>query len=90
MKLLRNILAALIFAGLGVYVLWYFKTVVGLGVGVGAILIALGIALPTQLHDGVLELKANLVLIVPVIQDALSGGRRKSDPPEDPPAGGAA
>jgi hypothetical protein len=55
-----------------------------LGVGVGLELLAVAIALPTPFHAGVVALKENLVLIVPVIVGALPGGSRKTDPPGRP------
>jgi hypothetical protein len=78
-------LSALACALLGAYVLRHFQTAPGLVVGVGLELLAVAIALPTPFHAGVVALKDNLVLIVPVIMDALPGGARKTDPPAPPP-----
>lgn len=77
-------LSALACALLGAYVLRHFQTATGLGVGVGLELLAVAIALPTPFHAGVVALKDNLVLIVPVIVGALPGGARKTDPPAPP------
>lgn len=83
------VISALACALLGAYVLRHFQTPSGLAVGVGLELLAVAIALPTPFHAGVVALKDNLVLLVPVIVDALPGGNRKTDPPAtpaDPPA----
>lgn len=84
--ILGAILSALACAILGAYVLRHFQTPTGLVTGVGLELLAVAIALPTPFHAGVVALKDNLVLIVPVIVGALPGGSRKTDPPADPPA----
>jgi O-antigen ligase len=78
-----SILAALIIAGTGGYVLWQFHSTPGLIGGVGLVLLGVGIALPIQLREGAATLKANVVLVVPVIVDALKGGGRRTDPPAD-------
>jgi hypothetical protein len=89
LAILGAALSALACALLGAYVLRHFETATGLAVGVGLELLAVAIALPTPFHAGVVALKENLVLIVPVIVGALPGGARKTDPPAtptDPPA----
>jgi hypothetical protein len=80
---LAAVLAALIVAGTGGFILYTFHTTAGLIGGAGLVLLGVGIALPVQLQQGAAELKANVVLVVPVIVDALKGGQRKSDPPAD-------
>jgi hypothetical protein len=87
LAILGAALSALACALLGAYVLRHFQTATGLGVGVGLELLAVAIALPTPFHAGVVALKENLVLIVPVIVGALPGGSRRTDPPpaETPP-----
>jgi hypothetical protein len=85
MTVLRNVLAALLLAAFGIYVLRAFPTVWGLGIGSVSVLSALCIAFPTQIHDGALSLKGTLALIIPVIVDVLPGGSRKTDPPKDDP-----
>lgn len=79
------ILAALVCAATGAYVLWQFHTTTGLIIGVLLILLAVGIALPIPLHSGMVAIKENSVLIVPVVLDALKGGDRHTDPPKDAP-----
>jgi hypothetical protein len=86
LAILGAVLSALACALLGAYVLRHFQTPSGLAVGVGLELLAVAIALPTPFHAGVVALKDNLVLLVPVIVDALPGGSRKTDPPANPPA----
>jgi hypothetical protein len=49
------------------------------------VLLAVAIALPVPLHAGVAALKENMVVIVPVVVDAMKGGNRKTDPPAEPP-----
>lgn len=81
------ILAALVCALTGAYVLWQFHEITGLCVGVGLILLGVGIALPVPLRSGVMAIKENSVVIVPLILGAMKGGDRKTDPPADPPVG---
>jgi hypothetical protein len=83
MKAIRNILAALILAVLGCYVLWVFKSTWGLSIGVALVLLAVAIALPTELRSGVDELKHGAVVLLPVVLDAKTGARAGSEcPPE--------
>ena len=89
MKILGAVLASLVCALTGAYVLWQFHTNWGLIGGVGLELLALAIALPTPFTAGMATLRGGLVVIVPVVLDALKGGARKSDPPADPPPSGA-
>ncbi len=87
---LGAIIAALICAATGGYILWQFHTTAGLVGGAGLVLLGVGIALPVQLQEGVVVLKSNATLIIPVVVGAIKGGERKTDPPpDDPPAGGA-
>jgi dolichol kinase len=88
LAVLGAIVSALACALLGAYVLRHYQTATGLIVGVCLELLAVAIALPTPFHAGVVALKDNLVLIVPVIVGAIAGGQRKTDPPagEMPPA----
>lgn len=88
-KIIAAVLAALICAVLGGYILWQFHTTGGLIGGVLLILLSVAIALPTPFHQGVVALKENLVLIVPVVSGALKGGDRKTDPPADDTSKGA-
>ena len=81
MTLLRNILAALLLAVFGGYVLRSYPGMSGLIVGGLSILGALGIAFPTQMQSGALSLKSILVLLVPVVKGAMPGGNRADDPP---------
>jgi hypothetical protein len=80
---IAGIIAALVVAATGGYILWQFHSTPGLIGGAGLILLGVGIALPIQLREGAAVLKANVVLVVPVIVDALKGGSRKTDPPAD-------
>ena len=85
MTVLRNILAALALAALGVYILHAYPSgYVGLGAGGVCVLGALGIAFPTQMDSGFAHVKGWLVLIVPVVKNAWPGGRRADDPPAEP------
>jgi hypothetical protein len=84
-KFLSAVIASLVLAVLGAYVLREFRTSWGLGAGLLCEFFALAIAFPTQFHDGALALKENLVILVPVIVGAIAGGRRNTDPPADPP-----
>jgi hypothetical protein len=77
------VIAALVCAITGAYILRHFPTTFGLVGGAGLILLGVGIALPIQLGQGAAALKTNVVLVVPVIVDALKGGSRKTDPPAD-------
>lgn len=85
-KVIGGIVAALFCALLGAYVLRHFQTAFGLGVGVTLELLAVAIALPTPFQAGATSLRKGLVLLIPVIVDALPGGARKTDPPADPDA----
>jgi hypothetical protein len=76
-----SIIAAIICAGTGGYVLWQFHTTTGLATGVMLVLLGVCIALPIQLKEGVSVLKSNAIIIIPVVVDALKGGSRKTDPP---------
>lgn len=80
------ILTMLILSATGGYVLWQFHSTAGLIGGVALILFGLAIAAPMQFGAGASVLRKNVVLVVPVIVDSLKGGKRKSDPPHDPPA----
>jgi hypothetical protein len=80
------IVTALICAGTGAYILREFHTTAGLLGGGFLVLLAVAIALPVPLHAGVAALKENMVVIVPVVVDAMKGGARKTDPPADSPA----
>lgn len=86
MKILSAILAALICAALGCYMLLVMKSTWG----VGLVLLAVCIALPIPFTAGVTTLKTNLVVIVPVVLDVLKGGSRRTDPPADTPKDAAA
>ena len=86
LSILGLVVSALACALLGAYVLRHFQTPTGLFTGVGLEILAVAIALPTPFHAGVVALKDNLVLIVPVIVGAIQGGRRSTDPPAEPPA----
>jgi hypothetical protein len=92
LTILAAIVAALVCAGTGAYILRQFHTTAGLLGGGFLVLLAVAIALPVPFHAGVSALKDNMVLIVPVVVDAMKGGARKTDPPADrpadPPAGG--
>ncbi|MCU1381986.1 MAG: hypothetical protein JWL71_683 [Acidobacteria bacterium] len=83
LAVIGGILAALVCALTGAYVLWQFHSTAGLGVGVGLILLGVGIALPIPLKSGVIAIKENSVLIIPVIRGAIKGGDRPDDPPAD-------
>lgn len=80
------IVTALICAGTGAYILREFHTTAGLLGGGFLVLLAVAIALPVPFHAGVAALKDNMVLIVPVVVDAMKGGARKTDPPADGPS----
>jgi Kef-type K+ transport system membrane component KefB len=82
------VIAAVICAAAGAYILWQFHTTPGLVGGAALVLLGVAIALPVPLHEGAMKLKENVVLVVPVIVDALKGGSRKTDPPMDPPTDG--
>ena len=77
---LAAVVASLVCALTGAYVLWQFHSTGGLIAGVGLELLALAIALPTQLKHGTTELKDNATVIVPVVVDAMKGGERHTDP----------
>ena len=83
MTFLRNLIVCLILAATGAYVLWQFHTALGLGSGLVCIGLTLCIAFPTEIKPGVQTFRENVVLVVPVIVDALKGGDRKTDPPKD-------
>ena len=85
MTFLRNLILCLILAGVGAYVLFSFHTVYGLGAGLVCIGLMLSIAFPTEIKPGVQTFRANAVLIIPTIVDAVKGGSRFSDPPKDAP-----
>ena len=80
LSVLAAVVASLVCALTGAYVLWSFKTTAGLIAGVALELLALAIALPTQLKHGTAELKDNATVIVPVVVDAMKGGERHTDP----------
>lgn len=84
--ILGAVLAALVCALTGAYVLWQFHTNWGLIGGILLELLAVAIALPVPLHAGAVSLKENVVLVLPVLVDALKGGSRRTDPPPDSPA----
>lgn len=93
-RFLSAVVTSIALALLGAYVLRTFRTGMGLGAGLLCEFLALAIAFPTQFHAGALALKENLVILVPVIVDAIAGGRRKTDPPPpelppEPPKEGA-
>jgi hypothetical protein len=83
LTILAAIVAALVCALTGAYVLWQFHTNWGLLAGVALVILALAIALPTQLRQGTAELKDNATVIVPVVVDAMKGGERHTDPPAE-------
>ena len=83
MTFLRNLILCLILAAVGAYVLWQFHTVYGLGAGLVCIGLMLSIAFPTEIKPGVQTFRANAVLIIPTIVDAVKGGERRTDPPKD-------
>lgn len=85
LAILGAIVSALVCAGMGVYILREFHTTAGLLGGAFLVLLAVAIALPVPLHAGVAALKDNMVVIVPVVVDAMKGGNRKTDPPAEPP-----
>lgn len=78
------VLAALVLAATGAYVLWQFHSTAGLIVGVSLVLLAVATALPIPLHGGAVSLKDNAVVIMPVVLDAVRGGDRHTDPPAPP------
>jgi Kef-type K+ transport system membrane component KefB len=80
LAVLSAVVASLVCALTGAFVLWSFKTTAGLVAGVALELLALAIALPTQLKRGTVELKDNATVIVPVVVDAMHGGERHTDP----------
>jgi Kef-type K+ transport system membrane component KefB len=80
LSVLSAVVASLVCALTGAFVLWSFKTNWGLLAGVALVLLALAIALPVQLKRGTTELKDNATVIVPVVVDALAGGERHTDP----------
>lgn len=85
-KILGATVAAFICTLTGAYILWQFHTTPGLIGGVALVLFGVAIALPTPFTTGAVTLKGGLVLVVPVIMnavDALKGGSRKTDPPAD-------
>jgi hypothetical protein len=77
------ILAALICAATGAYVLRHYSGTAGLAVGVALVLLGLAIALPTQLRKGSMTFKDSVVVVVEQAEDALKGGSRHTDPPAD-------
>lgn len=81
--ILGAVLAALVCAATGAYVLWQFHTTAGLVGGLLGVLLGVAIALPVPFHAGVAALKEDAVLIVPVIVDAVKGGERHTDPRKD-------
>ena len=80
---LMAILAALICATTGAYILWQFHTTAGLIMGVALVLLVVAIALPIPFHTGILTLKENAVTVIPVVVGAIRGGKRATDPPAD-------
>ncbi len=87
LAILGAVIAAIVCAMTGAYVLWQFHTTPGLIGGVALELLGVAIAVPVPFHAGVLALKENVVILIPVIVGALKGGDRKTDPPADPPKG---
>lgn len=87
LAVLAAIVAAFACALVGAYVLREYHTTAGLFTGVALELLAVGIALPTPFKKGVDVLRGALVVIVPVVADAMKGGQRKTDPPDDRPKG---
>jgi hypothetical protein len=85
LTILGAVLAALICAATGGYILWQFHSTAGLVGGGSLVLLGLAIALPVPFHAGVAALKENAVILVPVIVGAMKGGQRKTDPPADAP-----
>ena len=83
MTFLRNLIVCLILAATGAYVLWQFHTVYGLASGLVCLGLMLCIAFPTEIKPGVQTFRANVVLVVPTIMDAMKGGDRRTDPPKD-------
>lgn len=71
------VLAALICAATGAYILWQFHTTFGLVGGVGLVLLSVAIALPTQLKRGSAELKDSVVVVVEQAEHALKGDSSK-------------
>lgn len=87
----RNLLAALAFLTLGVYLLRYVPGMAGSVGGVICLLIAIGIAFPTQMHDGSSRARDTLVMFIPVVKNLLPGGSRADDPKlvDEPPRAAA-
>lgn len=81
------IIATLMLALTGAYVLWAFHTTVGLVMGVVLVVLAIAVALPAQLRKGAQDLKGvsvdlhdATVVVMPAVEDALHGGARHTDP----------
>lgn len=87
MTFVGAVIAALVFAATGGYILWQFHSTFGLVGGGGFIALGVAIALPIQLKEGATALKENVVLVVPVVVDALKGGGRRTDPKDDGKSG---
>ncbi len=69
LRFLGGILAALLFAGAGAYVLWQFHTTAGLIAGLACIVLAVAIALPVPFHAGVNTVKENWEALKPAVSD---------------------
>ena len=81
------LVAALVLAALGAYVLYTFHTTAGLAVGVVCILLALMIVVPVQIKAGAKNMKDAgkdvhdaIVVVVPTVVDAVMDGERHTDP----------
>lgn len=68
-RFLGAILAALLFAGAGGYVLWQFHTTAGLIAGLSCLVLAVAIALPVPFHAGIATVKENWADLKPALAD---------------------
>jgi hypothetical protein len=72
-SIVSAVVLSLVSAAFGVYVLHRFQSTAGLLVGTAAVALSLAVAFPTQFHEGLAFLRAE---IVPAVLDAMRGTKR--------------
>lgn len=77
-----SVVAALLLAAFGVLIVYFVHTIAGAALGGFFVLLGVGIALPTRLHDGIASLKAGGLELQPLV-DGFFKGRRSTDKKPD-------